>query len=343
MENSSVVPEIDISQSISLSPTINIFYVIFLPLLQLLIIICNTATIVAFWKERSLREKPSDLLILGLSTADLCDGIALFLLSPIYITGLWPFGEIGCQLLVIAGNTFIFVSLLILMCISVDRLLLVSLHYSNYLKYQTKTRVRITIIVCWIIGLTPATIEMAMWEAAKRIEPTTAFINFEYMCLSPPRRIHIFAFSFFLVFVILPVIIVLCLSIAFIIFLRRRLQKRAQIGNSSIAAEQSTQQTNTGDSASGGEKGTSRLKSRYLKPSLTLIALVVAMIVCMTPYCLYLIGIDVLCPKCLDQVTLFQLMLLMHCNPLFDPLLYAVTQSKIRHFYRLKIKGLFKI
>ncbi len=329
-------------------PDINIFFAIFIPTLMLLIIGCNLATIIAFWKERSLREKPSDLLILGLSTADLGDGVHLFLLAPAYITGLWPFGEFGCRILLFTGGIFIFVSLLILMCISIDRLLLVSLHYSVYLKFQTKARVRITLLACWIIGGIPAIVEMVIWDIAKRIEPAAKFINFENVCLSPPRRIDAFASVVFVVFVFMPVIIVLCLSVAFLIFLRRRLRKRAQIGNT-IAAERSRSTQNNNHRSEHGESSTrsetdhSHFKSRYLKPSLTLISLVIAMTICMVPYCLYIIGINIFCSECLDHNVVLQLALLIHLNPLFNPLLYAATQSKIRHFYRIKIKNVFKI
>ena len=330
------------------APDINLTFAVFLSSIIILIVLSNLATIIAFWKERTLREKPSDLMLLSLSVADLCDGFYITLLSPIFIMGYWPLGELGCKLLVIGGDVFIFESLLMLTCISLDRLLLVSLHYSTYLKIQTKVTVQLTILGCWIIGMIPAVIEMIMWNVAKRLEPSAAFINFDFYCLSPPRRIETFALAFFLGFVILPVILVICLSNSFLFFLRQRLQKRAQIGNGGVSyvAEQSLQQSNSASQNStpgNSEGGSGRFKNRYLKPALTLGALVLAMIVCMVPYCSYVIIIEVFCPSCNDPTVLYILILLMHFNPLLDPLLYAVTQSKIRNYYRVKIRGLLKI
>ena len=52
----------------------NLFFAIFIPILCFLITIGNLGTIIAFWKLPSLRDKPSELLILSLSCADFITG-----------------------------------------------------------------------------------------------------------------------------------------------------------------------------------------------------------------------------------------------------------------------------
>ena len=336
--------------SSSSSPSINVFFVTFLPLLCLLTVLANLATLIAFLKERSLREKPSDLFILSLSIADLCDGaFTIPFLTLLYVLGYWPLGELGCKALVAASDVFIFESILMVMCISIDRLLLVSLSYSTYVKLQSRFRVRATIAVCWIIGLVPMVIELSLWDIAKRVEPSAALIDYNVYCLSPPRRIEMFSLLFFVGFVVLPVVVIAGLSLAFILFLHRKLRKRRRIGNGEPSAAASTVNGNVdgtsmnGDGSRGATAARSSTKNRYLKPAITLGVLVLSMLVCMIPYCVYVIFIELYCPRCINPSILLGLVVLTHVNSLLDPLVYSVTQTKIRNYYKSKIRRLFQI
>ena len=81
-------------------PLESYLYGLFMSVLILLTVAGNFGTIMAFWKVRSLREKPSDLLILSLSIANLGVGISLVFLIPLIAFGKWTWGKLICQLYV---------------------------------------------------------------------------------------------------------------------------------------------------------------------------------------------------------------------------------------------------
>ena len=107
-----------------------IFYYhgVFATIITSITIIGNLLTIVAFFRVRMLRLNPSNQLILALSIADLLYAVfvLVFAAIPYAFLSYYPYGEIGCSILV-AGSNFYVVGNLILVAISVDRLLLVSL------------------------------------------------------------------------------------------------------------------------------------------------------------------------------------------------------------------------
>ena len=73
---------------------INVAYAVVIPTVCILTIIGNLGTIYAFWKLPELLEKPSEMLILSLSCADLLNGLIVMpSFAPVWITpGYWPFG-----------------------------------------------------------------------------------------------------------------------------------------------------------------------------------------------------------------------------------------------------------
>ncbi len=56
----------------------HIFFLVLFAILILASAVLNIGTIVAFWRLPSLREKPSELLILNLACADLFTGLVIF-------------------------------------------------------------------------------------------------------------------------------------------------------------------------------------------------------------------------------------------------------------------------
>ena len=303
---------------------IDIGYAVFLPVLIIVTTIMNSGTIVAFWKLPSLREKPSEMLILNLACSDLPTGsVVLPLASPLYITpSRWPFGEIGCTI----WNFFIDVSnhgtLFVLLAISLDRFLLVFLEYPQYVKNVTKSRIYKLITAGWIFAILTAVVEMAFWQKAKDLDETARTIDHTRYCLSPPRRVQSFALSFFLILYLFPVIMVLGLSILFLYQLRLRLNK----------AKSQRSPTN-GSSPSPIKKGVSDLKSQYIKPGVTLIGLVSAMAICMLPYSFYVIIIESGCEQCNDLKLIYDLLLMQFCNACLDPFIYVLTRKRMRKFY----------
>ena len=319
------------------TPEINLFYLIFIPTICFLIILGNSATIVAFWKLPSLRNKPSDLLILHLSITDLITGLFVIpIFSPNYITpGHWPLGELGCRF--IAGppyNISIHTSLLLLLAISIDRFLLVSTKYPHYLKIQSKKHVNMEIACCWMISVLSILTEQATWDISKTLDVSAASVNFDVACLSPPRRMKSFSLTFFLILHFMPVMLVCGFSIAFLCLLRVRLRKnRISAAPTSVASPPSVlSQHNQNETPDEGSLRT-MTRSRYIKPALSLIALVSAMAVCVLPYAIYVMTTELICPRCNDIVVLYRLLFLQFCNACLDPFLYALTQRKIKRLY----------
>ena len=133
---------------------INIYHVIGWVhiVMQSVTIIANLMTIIAFARIRSLRTHTSNLLIYALSITDFMWGILQFVelgVSYVYQSGP-PFGELGCKISVPfeymynAGN-------MLLVAISVDRVLLVSLDYQKYVNIMTTRRLKVIIAVCYLI------------------------------------------------------------------------------------------------------------------------------------------------------------------------------------------------
>ena len=211
-----------------------------MPLIIIITTVFNFTTIIAFIKVPSLRDKPSELLILNLCCADLITG-AIFMpsVSPLYITpGHWPLGEAGCRVVASIMNMSIHGSLFSLIAISVDRFLMVYVEYPKYMKMQSYPRVYLTIGLCWTMALITVILEQGMWNWAKTLDETAASIDYSRFCLTPPRRIRWFSLSFFGVLFFLPVVTVFILSIAFLWQLSKRLKKSKGPGLSTVSRAQ---------------------------------------------------------------------------------------------------------
>lgn len=351
---------------------INVFYAVFLPFLSVLMMLGNIAVITAFVKVPGLREKPSDLLILNLSVTDLIQGVILLVfLTPLYVSEFWwHYGEFGCKMLIAIGDFNAGASLFTLCAISLDRVLLVAMEYPRYMKLTSRFRIMLTILISWISALVPMSLEIGLWEKAKEINLIASLINFDYLCLSPSRRIQAFSSFFFFFFVFTPVIIVTTLSLVFMYFLHQRLKKNRKIaaagpGSNSGSTQATSRNTaitavvasgnNQTPPGAGDERGSTStadkdparksdsVKNRYIKPAVTLAVLIIAMIVCLMPYVLYVI-IGAACPSCVAGVStnvVYGLVLLQYCNSLLDPFLYAMTQSKIKRFYQAKLQHIW--
>ncbi len=305
--------------------SVNIFFAIFIPGLSLFTVLGNVAIIVAFWKLPALRSKPGELLILNLALVDFSTGlITLPLWSAAYITPWsWPFGENGCRVTAAFNNITVHGSLFAIMTISVDRVFLVLMEYPKYLKIQSYKRVYTTIAACWIFAISTVIPQQAIWNYAKIIDKTAREINFEKLCLFPPRRLQIYSSTVFLCLYCLPVILLCLLSMAFLWLLHRRLKRNRQIDVHSRRSMESNQQAAVSS------------QNRYIKPAISLIAVVSAMAICMLPYCFYVIVIELVDQDRNKPKLLYALLLLQFCNACMDPIFYGMTQRKIRNFYGL--------
>ncbi|XP_072028157.1 adenosine receptor A3-like [Amphiura filiformis] len=298
----------DASDTIS----VNYFFAIFIPTLCFLICIGNLGTIVAFWKVPRLREKPGELLILSLSCADFITGFIIIpLASPLYIIP----GYCLCM-------------------ISIDRFLLVSKEYSRYLKIQTHLRIKRILLIGWSFSVLTGFVEVALWNIAKGLDESASVIDYKKICLSPPRRMKEFALTFFLSLYLSPVLLVCGMSIAFFFLLYKRLSRSWGMR----ADAQLPAQTSPSHQADHQQVMSIQQRKRYFKPAMTLLGLVTAMALCMLPYSLYVIAVEVFCSHCADKDVLYNLLLLQFCNACLDPLLYALAQKKIQNFYLSRLK-----
>ena len=314
--------------------------------MSILTVIGNLMIIAAFVVERNLRTRPSNLLVMSLSVADLLFGSYLFVYYGLPITfGLGhPFGEIGCMMSVFPEYSYI-VGTLLLISISVDRVFLVSLDYSRYMRFQSASRVKVTIITCCLIGVAGASVEVGMWNFAKRINEAAAGIDFDLYCLYPQRRMKTFALYLATTFYVLPVLLIGILSSTFFCLLRRRIRKTVQIGSSvngyqTQSARLESQTTGSRDPANQEEASRSTRTNRYKKPAITLAALVTAMLISMFPYCIYLI-VAVARPQINDPGLIYIMILICQFNPLLNPIFYGATQHQIRDLYRKQARKIF--
>ena len=330
---------------------INIGYAIFMPVLAILVIFGNVLIIYAFWKLPSLREKTSELLILNLSIVDLCTGVTLLYISPVFIIrGYNPLRELGCRLANFLFHFTVNAGSFTLVAISMDRLLLVLIDYPKYLKFQSHSRIRFTIALCWITAFAVCAMEHSIWNLAKTLNDSAANIDFNEICLSPPRRLRAFSLFAFIGLYLGPVALVCGLSMTFFVLLWRRIRRPNRVGMlSEDAATDSSVHTNPTTAEErvvpnveiqGVEPGPPMQRrqqrvqmNRYLKPAVSLTVLVVAMALCMLPYSIYVIIIQFVCSKCFIPQLVNSLLLLQSCNACLDPYLYGMTQKKIRKYY----------
>ena len=368
------------------------FFAVFYPILTFSTILFNAGILAAFWKEKILRSKPSDLLILCLALVDFLHGVVLLpVISHQYFVGRWALGETTCQVFIGIEDVIEGTSLLLLGAISWDRLLLVTLDYPKYLKTQSKFRVKITVITCLVINILIAVIEVSIWDYSKEVPVQSWKINFDISCLSPPRRI--ISFQIVLIMSLLcPVFFIIISSVAFIVLLHRRLQKSRRITVLNKASDRNVLCSNLNgmvgrqlanvhqrDSQVSSAKrssavslppvlaphkvGRSRssapapaerfgmvpqvakasfnygVQNRYIKPAITLGALVIAMVLCFMPYNMYVIIIARICRrKCYHPRLMEVFTLLIFCKPLFDAVFYGITQSRIKRFYNSRLK-----
>ena len=303
-------------------------------------IIANLLTIIAFMKVPSLQTHTSNLLIFALSIADLICGVYQILYYGIpFAFGLRPpLGEIGCMMTIPFERVY-YAGNLLLLAISIDRVLLVSMDYSKYVKMITKLRLKVTIVICFLVGQIPAVVELSTWNYAKRVNANAASINFEEVCLYPAVRLKWYSvFSSIWVF-FMPPLLVGTFSIIFFKRLLIRINKNRRVvpDTDSSNRRASGNQDEIARPPVADEDETA--KKRYIKPAVTLAALVSAMCISMLPNFIYRL-VQALRQK-LNPSLSYIMWLILQLNPFLDPLFFAATQKGIKEFYGKKIRALF--
>ena len=297
-------------------------------------IVGNLTTIMAFIKVRSLREKPSDLLILALSCADLGTGFALVMLFPVTAIGYWPWGEIGCQVYVWFANICVFSGVIITASISWDRFLLISRDYPKYIKLQSRKRIIVTILVVYFYAIGMGSLDFILWNTIPVPGGGKESFDYSQECRSPAKHNFIYAMVLFMVNMCLPMVIIEVLSLWFVILLRGKLKNRAQVGDIDSASITASTGRSTMASYSRDRNTREGSRNRYTKAAITLGALIIALNICLPPFVLYILIISFFCPKCSNGNVRDMLNYLLYFNSCLNPLLYAATMGKIRRFYK---------
>ena len=235
---------------------------------------------------------------------------------------------------------------LLLVAISIDRVLLVSMNYSKYVKMTSKLRLKVLIGFCFLLCFMASVFELSMWNYTKKTNEIAASINFTRSCFYPSRRMKWFGTYLSVCFYFLPLF---CVGIFSIIFVKRlliRLQKDiriapvSQITDTNVGRAKETQQGEISDPSATDEPDHVASKKRYIKPAITLAALVSAMGISMLPYCTYLLIMAV--SGGFSGTVTANMYLVLQLNPLLDPLFFAATQKGIREFYGGKIRAMFR-
>ena len=320
-------------------------------LTQPVTIIANLLTIIAFVMVPGLQTQSSNLLIFALSIIDCVSGIYQLLFFGIPLTfGFYPlFDEIGCMMTMPFEYTYS-VGNIILVAISIDRVLLVSMDYSKYVKTMTKFRLKVTIAICFLICYTASAFELSLWNYAKRNNVNAASVNFKERCLFPVRRLKWFGIYVSGCFFFLPLILVAIFSVVFVKRLMKRLGKDVRVGPAALQNTENHARSGNDDqhgiaadpsALATDDANHNTAKKRYMKSAVTLAALVSAMCISMLPYCSYVIVVATLSGTYSPIVTNILYMVL-QLNPLLDPIFFAATQKGIREFYGHKIRAMFR-
>ena len=110
----------------------------------------NALVIAAFFTNRTIRNKVSNLYILNLAVSDFIIGFIPLGMNNVYrLSGIWPFGEKGCKLWLAVDFSACFVSVWAITLISYDRYVLVTKGL-EYDKCQTRKKCAILSAITWI-------------------------------------------------------------------------------------------------------------------------------------------------------------------------------------------------
>ncbi len=300
-------------------------------------VICNVATMAAFFNLQVLRRKPSNLLILTLSCADFGVGLVQMLQLPVALER-WPFGKFGCQFAQWLGSVCVSAGLVTTAAISIDRYLLISREYPRYLVIQSSKRITCTIIGIWLYGFVIGTAEMVLWDP---LTPSGLQDYFDYSrdCRSPPKGNPGFALFQFTFGILCPVFTVEILSSAFFVHLVRKLRSRAVHPMNNVAPNPAPNPMPNPRSAANSAKSAvppqpqADPNKRYKKSAKVLGAIVTVMNICTLPFVLYAL-VTTLCRECNITYIRTALAYILYLNSAINPFLYAATMPAISKFYK---------
>ncbi|XP_033107696.1 muscarinic acetylcholine receptor M3-like [Anneissia japonica] len=327
-------------------------------ILAVLTVFGNSCVILAFITEKSLHMNPANFFILNLSVADFLTGAISFPLNNLWLMfGRWPFGEAVCKMWLIVDYTACAVSVCGIILISLDRYWMLKLKM-KYRKFQTTKRVTVMVLTTWTICIPFYGIPTLFW--AKFTGENT--VDYSEDCeMESEQNLAYNAFIVCVEFLIpLPIIVYLNVVVYREI---RALSRTTPDGNpssrhSSILSIVQVGETDATIStkvdkywgmASNQGAGPSRhritvatLLQRHRKAAVTLAALIIAFAICWTPYNIILLW-SIICDDCFNDSVWETVNYLLWSNSAINPILYALTNTKIRNtFYKFLGMKYFK-
>ena len=334
----------------------DISYIIVFSIIVLLTLFGNAATILSFWKVPTLREKPSNLLILNLSIADFGIGLLETYNFPWNkLSRPWPYGKLGCQFGVLFTDIFVSMGIVTTLAITYDRFLLIAKDYPKYVKTQSRLRIKLTVLTIWLYGTSIGIFELIMWDIVKLPAELKGYFDYDKDCRPPVRYNSITSLTSSILIIFAPLLATEFFSIAFVVLLYRRLRRPVAVNPSSVSGSGTSQRREFESSFSQGnstsrvgisgvnpgvnhgnnpERPPANSRKRYRKAAAVLGALVTVLNICLLPYVLYNLIVSFVCPQCNSRRVRDFLADILYLNSCINPFLYAITISKIRDFYK---------
>ncbi|XP_054774394.2 octopamine receptor-like [Lytechinus pictus] len=340
-----------------------------LTIISLITIIGNAFVIAAFFTDKRIRDKPSNILILNLSFTDILIGLIILPVNMIYSTlDVWPFGEIVCKVFLFLDYTLCIVSVWTVVLISMDRYWLVKKQL-KYASFQTRRRVVGSLVCVWIacstlyaflvFGWTEIAKDVALVDYAKDCE-----LQFSY---SVPTTLSVNAVEF-----VIPFAIIVTLNVVLYFNIRkgpqgierRRLSSTNGqtiqyiaicsvklpndsvrhphcIGTTPMTSASATEEFNAPDASvtlrTRSKRGRFnaeyrkqlKMHAQHRKAAFFLAVFVGVFMFCWLPYQFTSIRMA-FCGECVLEITWDLTNYLLWCNSTINPFLYALTNLRFR-------------
>ncbi|XP_072164871.1 histamine H3 receptor-like [Diadema setosum] len=331
-------------------------------------IIGNLMVVLAYIRDRRIRQNMANVLIVNLAVADFLVGALIMSINIHWVlVGYWAFGEIFCKFWSSMDHILSMMSILSMLLISWDRYCLMTMGM-RYKTYQTKRRLGCHISLCWVICLSVYFGLMFGWTAVTG----RTDIDYSEEC-EPEFSVNLTATLIVLVLeFVVPVTILIFLNVAVYVNIKRRSkgvvgqsppnattistrisQRRHQeersgsrivqesaVGASTGGTLDGTVQESSGEGPSrdvttdNADQQERRSFAKHRKAAMVLALLVSCFLVCYLPYHIASISFALCKFGCVSQLTWDVSAMLLWCNSTLNPFIYAATNVHFRRNFR---------
>ncbi|XP_071483572.1 histamine H3 receptor-like [Diadema antillarum] len=181
-------------------------------------IIGNLMVVLAYIRDRRIKQNVANVLIVNLAVADLLVGALIMSINIHWVlAGYWAFGEIFCKFWSSMDHILSMMSIQSMLLISWDRYCLMTMGM-RYKTYQTKRRLGLYISLCWVICLSVYFSLIFGWTAVTG----RTDIDYSEEC-EPEFSVNLTATLIVLVLeFVVPVTILILLNVAVYVNIKRR-------------------------------------------------------------------------------------------------------------------------